>query len=146
MKGKTSEFVERFIDACGTSEPAEIQRLLNLPYQTVRNYLGGRLPKAEKLLLISEQTSCSIDWLLTGQGTRWVESARRQHTPLPTGQMEAFVRRICVEILTEMTEQPKAAEPFSVKISSQKILSEKAVDRSSHLYPEPLLKADHDNR
>lgn len=61
-------FASRLQMACKTNEPAEIARILGLTYQTVRNYLDGRLPTADVLLKISETLGISIHWLLTGQG------------------------------------------------------------------------------
>jgi hypothetical protein len=122
---KNHEFSTRFAEACGTSEPAEIQRLLNIPYQSAKNYLEGRLPNADKLISISEHTSCSIDWLLTGRGKKFVLSVRPRDTPVPTGQMEAFVRKICVEIINEMNGSREAAQPKIVVLQPSELMSEK---------------------
>ena len=138
MLSKTAEFVERFVDACGTSEPAEIQRLLNLPYQTVKNYLGGRLPKPDKLVLISERTSCSIDWLLTGRGNKYLDMSVLRDTPLPSGQMKAFVRSICVEVFNEFIDGPAMAGDKIVTIAQREIFSEKVDENSPNLHREPL--------
>ncbi|HKQ06640.1 MAG TPA: helix-turn-helix domain-containing protein [Blastocatellia bacterium] len=64
------EFVTRLIEACGTDEPAEIQRKVGLSYQGAKNYLSGRLPKAEELMKIANSTDVSIHWLLTGEGPK----------------------------------------------------------------------------
>src|SRR5260221_10872589 len=101
--GKNIEFIERFVDACGTSEPAKIQRLLNISYQAAKNYLQGRLPNADVLISIANRTSCSIDWLLTGRGKKFADESPSQGAPILTGQMETFVRRICVEVINEVS-------------------------------------------
>ncbi len=69
-KIKKNDFVERFVEVCSTSEPAEISRLLNISYQAARNYLDGRYPEANVLLTIAEKTSYSLHWLLTGKGEK----------------------------------------------------------------------------
>jgi hypothetical protein len=123
---KNQGFRERFIEACGTSKPAKIQRLLNISYQAAKNYVGGRLPSTEVLLTISERTPYSIDWLLTGRGKKFADPAVIADTPLPTGQMETFVRQICVEVINEMTAQHEPAQRKVVVLQSSEVLSEKA--------------------
>jgi hypothetical protein len=66
-----TEFVERFIEVCGTSEPSKVQKLLDVSYQAAKNYLQGRLPDSYVLKTISERTPYSINWLLTGQGEKF---------------------------------------------------------------------------
>ncbi|MEO6655515.1 MAG: helix-turn-helix domain-containing protein [Pyrinomonadaceae bacterium] len=127
------EFIERFVDACGSSEPAEIQRLLNIPYQSAKNYLSGRIPQSDKLILIAMRTSCSIDWLLTGRGKKFADALVSQDTTLPTGQMEAFVRRICVEVINEVSGSGNAAQPKVVILQSSELMSEKVMDETKAL-------------
>jgi len=119
------EFVARFIEMCGSREPSKIQRLLNIPYQTAKNYLGGRLPQTDMLIAISKKTSCSIDWLLTGQGNKHIGEYAVIDTPIAIGQMEAFVRRVCVEVFNELTERQEPAQSTIVKIQSRDLMSEK---------------------
>ena len=128
IKKMKAGFVGRFVEMCGTDEPAEIQRSLNLPYQTVRNYLLGRLPNADMLMHIAERTSCSIDWLLTGRGKKFISEAPAIDTPLATGQMETFVRRICVEVINELSGRQVPAAGKIVVLQSSDLLSEKVPD------------------
>ena len=130
---KNPEFVARFIEACGTDEPAKIQQLLDIPYQSAKNYLQGRLPKSEKLIAFAERTSCSIHWLLTGRGEKFDLSLRTQYTPPATGQMESFVRRVCVEVFNELNGSLEAAQPKVVKLQSSELLSEKVAETSPAL-------------
>lgn len=136
---KNTEFVQRLVDICGTDEPARLQRLLNISYQAAKNYLSGRYPNTEMLLIISERTRCSIHWLLTGEGKKFVEPQLTEDTPLPPGQAQAFVRRICVEVINERfgnQDQPKvvALQPANLreeKVSEQPTLSSEpfSIDR-----------------
>src|SRR3954467_3730885 len=102
-----SGFAIRFAEVCGTGRVSKIQRLLNIPYQSAKNYLNGRLPRPEVLLLISDRTGCSIDWLLTGRGKKFLTEPALADTPLSAGQI-ALVRTICVEVINEMSgiQQP----------------------------------------
>ena len=130
---KNSEFIARFVEACGTSEAAKVQRLLNIPYQTAKNYLGGRLPQADMLITISQRTSCSIDWLLTGRGKKFTNELRMEDTPIPTGQFEASVRRICVEVINEINGRQEASQPKVVVLQSSELMSEKVLDEAKTL-------------
>ncbi len=122
-------FTARFIEACGTSRPADIQRLLNVTYQSAKNYLSGRLPHSEILIIVSERTSCSIDWLLTGRGKKFVGADLQTDTPLLTSQMESFVRRICVEVIDEKIGE-QGFHLKTVKLQSGVTMSEKVLDES----------------
>jgi transcriptional regulator with XRE-family HTH domain len=70
---KDLEFGKRFADACGTNKPAEIERKFGISYHTAKNYLEGRLPSPEMLKEIKSLTGVQIDWLLTGEGSKFSE-------------------------------------------------------------------------
>jgi hypothetical protein len=95
---ENADFTRRFIEACGTNKAARIADLLGMRYQSVRNYLLGRLPTAEVLVTISDKTLCSIDWLLTGRGKKFRDDREPQGTPIPSRQIEAIARRVFVEV------------------------------------------------
>jgi hypothetical protein len=131
---KKIAFVNRLIEACGTEEPAEIQRLLNISYQAAKNYLAGRYPSTEILMVISERTGCSIHWLLTGKGEKSVESGRVEDTPLLPGHADAFVRKICVEVINERfgsQEQPKIVVLPSANLREEKVSEQPALSERS---------------
>ena len=131
--GKNSDFVARFVEACGTSEPAKVQRLLNISYQAAKNYLQGRLPHSDVLILIAQRTSYSIDWLLTGRGKKIVDDVWTQDTPILTGQIEDSVRRICVEVINEINGRQEEAQPKVVVLQSSELMSEKVLDEANAL-------------
>lgn len=68
VETKVEDFPRRLAVACRTGEPAQIARLLEVSYQTAKNYLDGRLPAAEVLITIAAKTRVSLNWLLTGEG------------------------------------------------------------------------------
>ena len=123
-------FTERFIEVCGSSKPADIQRLLKISHQAARNYLSGRLPSTEVLLAIAENTHYSIDWLLTGRGKKFTELAAAEDALRPTGQMESFVRRVCVEVINEMTARPEPNASRIVVLRPSDVLTEKVSDKT----------------
>jgi hypothetical protein len=122
-------FVDRLIEACGTSEPAELQRLLNISYQAAKNYLTGRYPSTSVLIIIAERTDCSIHWLLTGNGKKFVQLDSKEDAPLPADHADAFVRKICVEVLNERfgSQEP----PKVVVLPSDRLREEKATEEAT---------------
>ena len=128
------DFVRRFTEVCGTSQPAEIARLLNISYQTARNYLSGRLPDAKVLIAISERTNYSLHWLLTGKGKKFVETESVQDALLLSDQLQKFVRRECAELISEAIEsQNENAQSKVVVLTPDKIKEEKVLDKTIKL-------------
>lgn len=126
------DFVSRFIEVCGTSQPAEVARLLNVSYQAAKNYLRGRLPDTNVLKVISERTPYSIHWLLNGTGPKFIETDSSGDTLHLSDQMRAFVRRECLEIINEvLNAQREAAQQKVVVLTSDNIKEEKIVNESS---------------
>ena len=130
---KNRAFSARFIEACGTSKPAKIQRLLNISYQAAKNYLQGRLPQTDVLISISESTSYSIDWLLTGRGKKFLEDVPHEDTPILTRQIRDLIRNTCVEVINEMNGSQGAAQPKVVVLQSSELMSEKVTERAETL-------------
>ena len=128
-KVENINFVDRFTEACGSSQAADIARLLNISYQAAKNYLEGRLPDSSVLIAIAEETNYSIHWLLTGQGDKFVENALREDTLLLSGKLREFVRRECRELINEALSN-EAAQPKTVVLTSEKIKEEKVLDKA----------------
>ena len=123
------EFVARLIEVCKTDRPSDIQHLLNIQYQTARNYLNGRLPATDILIRISENLGCSIDWLLTGRGKKFIVDRRSQSTEILARQMEPFFRKVCMEVINEKIGTQEV-DLKVVKLQSSKLMSERTVDES----------------
>ena len=130
---ENTEFIGRFIEVCGTSRPAEIARLLGIPYQSAKNYLNGRIPSVASLVAFSDRTTCSLDWLLTGRGKKFVDATQQENTPLPAGQLEAIARKVFVEVINEMNVSQAAAQQKIVRLQSSELMSEKVMDGSKTL-------------
>ena len=130
---ENAEFIRRFVDVCRTSKPAEIARLLDIPYQSAKNYVNGRIPNAAALVSISECTSCSIDWLLTGRGKKFLDDVQPENTPPASRQLEAIARRVFVEVINEMTVSDVRAQQRIVRLQSSELMSEKVMDESKTL-------------
>ena len=119
------------MEVCGTSRPAKIQQLLGISDQAARNYLDGRLPDAQILLRIADRTRYSIHWLLTGRGKKFVDGSAREDTTIFARQMEESVRRICVEVINELSGRQTAAQAKVVVLQSGELLSERIIEERS---------------
>lgn len=120
------DFANRFAEICGSNEPAEISRFLNISYQAARNYLDGRLPDSNILLLIAEKTSYSIHWLLTGIGEKFINPAEKDEEPMTEGRIREIVKEGCVSAIYEtLGENFEISSPKTVVINKDLVLSEK---------------------
>lgn len=67
-------FRERLENLIGEEKPFSWSVRIGLtPGVFTRMWNEGKAPKADALLLISEKTGCSINWLLMGEGSMWRE-------------------------------------------------------------------------
>jgi len=75
---KISDFGKRLLEAFGEEIPkGKIAEIMQVDSQSsVTNYLRGRIPDAEKLQLISDFTKCSIHWLITGEGEKYLSPGK----------------------------------------------------------------------
>ena len=136
---KNLDFVERFEEVCGSSQPADVARFLNISYQTAKNYLQGRLPDSNVLRIISERTPYSIHWLLTGRGEKFAEiNKEKRDTDILSDALRTFIRRECTKIVGELLnnqKQPDAVIPQTrvVVLTPDKVKEEKVLDESDVL-------------
>lgn len=56
---------------------ADVARRLKIPHATVRNYYQGRLPAADVLIKIANETGVSLNWLLLGTGNKYSDETTR---------------------------------------------------------------------
>ena len=111
MDNDKREFIERFVEVCGTNEPAKIQRLLDISYQAAKNYLQGRLPDSYVLLTLAKRTPYSINWLLTGEGEKFVAEPAPDDGFLTARQIRQLIRTECAEIIDEiLTSRQKTSK------------------------------------
>ena len=71
-----SAFKLRLQKAFENGSMADIARRLAVPHATVRNYFQGRLPAADVLVKIANETNVSLNWLLTGSGEMYIAGSR----------------------------------------------------------------------
>jgi SOS-response transcriptional repressor LexA len=72
---------------------SEIASILNLNYHTLLNYLKGRTDFPTSVLRkIAETTNCSLNWLLTGEGPKWIsEIPSEEDLKIKDGRLEKDV-------------------------------------------------------
>ncbi len=131
MENRNNNFIERFVEVCGSAEPVKIQRLLNISYQAARNYLQGRLPDSYVLRTIAEQTPYSLNWLLTGNGEKFVASHVPEDTPLSASQIRDLVRKECGEVINELLDGRDLTRQKVVVLHSDSLRSEKVKETST---------------
>ena len=127
-------FVERFVEVCGTSQPAEISRLLNISYQAAKNYLQGRLPDSSVLVSIAEKTPYSIHWLITGEGEKFVEPHLKKDAPILSDQIKALIKEECRKNVEEILSRRESnAQGKVIILKSEDIKDEKIFEESDSL-------------
>ncbi len=65
------DFIRRLNEAFDYASMADVARRLGIPHATVRNYYLGRLPAADVLVKIANETNVSLNWLLAGRGDKY---------------------------------------------------------------------------
>jgi len=134
IETKKKFYIERLIEICGTKQPNELAQILDISYQAARNYLNGRLPDASVLLKISERTSYSIHWLLTGEGEKFVLSRNSQDMFTVSEMMKTYIREQCLEVFQELfVKQEEYSQEKIVKLTVNQIKSEKKIGEFSSL-------------
>jgi hypothetical protein len=122
---RTADFAVRFAEACGTGEPARIQRLLNISYQAAKNYLSGRLPDARVLITIAQRTPYSIHWLLTGEGEKFSIPSRTEDTLPLARQISELIRQEVKGAVSEaLAKQTPEAEERTIVLKPDEVLTE----------------------
>lgn len=120
-----ANFRIRFTEVCGTSEPARIQRLLDISYQAAKNYLDGRLPDSRVLITIAERTPYSLHWLLTGGGEKFAIPARTDDTLPLAHQISALIRQEVEDAVGQaLSKAPSEAGSRRIILSPEDVLSE----------------------
>ena len=138
MQYEHNNFTDRLIEVCGTSEPAKIQRLLDISYQAAKNYLQGRMPDSNVLITIANRTPYSIHWLLTGQGEKLVTQPMHLDTPLSAHQIRNLVREECGKVINELLAESRVS-------TQQKVVVLQSGDLKSEKIKEAIVP-EHDIR
>jgi hypothetical protein len=138
MRNENTNLTGRLIEVCGTSEPAKIQRLLDISYQAAKNYLQGRTPDSNVLITIANRTPYSIHWLLTGEGEKLVSSPEDSDAPLSAHQIRDLVREECGKVINELLMESRGSTQQKVVVlQSADLKSEKIKENAILSEPNP---------
>ena len=97
-----NDFAKRLRHAFENADNKAIAAKLGVTPAAVSNYFNGRIPDAEKLILIAESTNCNLHWLLTGEESPVRERLVETKTFDPIidrGELTKVVRAIVQEEL-----------------------------------------------
>jgi SOS-response transcriptional repressor LexA/transcriptional regulator with XRE-family HTH domain len=109
-KGDASSFGGRLREAFVGVSNKEIAERLGVSKSAVTNYVEGRIPSADMLAKISELTSYSIHWLITGEGSKLVS----QKTEADLDKGEAERRRYAKDLLKRVLEVSGSLQPAAL--------------------------------
>ncbi|NJK63114.1 MAG: helix-turn-helix transcriptional regulator [Synechococcaceae cyanobacterium SM2_3_1] len=62
----------------GNSTILHFAKRIGVPDSTMRKYLNGHQPTADRLVTIAEATGISLQWLLTGEGPQYLDSEEEE--------------------------------------------------------------------
>jgi transcriptional regulator with XRE-family HTH domain len=134
-KNASSEFIGRFVEVCGSSQPSDIAQLLNISYQAAKNYLQGRLPDSTVLLSIAEKTPYSIHWLLTGNGEKFVNFDVEKDTLILSDRLQTLIKEECRKNVSEILKRTENAAQGKVIVLKQDDIKEEKVFEESNALP-----------
>ncbi len=83
-QSKKSPEIERLLDVMATLKetPSSMEEKTGISARTINNYIWGDNPLGGQLLRsLNEQYGVSIDWLLTGRGTMFMQADKQQNPP-----------------------------------------------------------------
>ncbi len=127
---QNQQFVDRFIEVCGTTKPTEIAQMFNISYQAAKNYLAGRYPDTGVLINIGKTTDYSIHWLLTGSGPKFANAEPEEE--LLSVEMKALIKKECEYVVTGILGgQVAIGKEKVIVLSAKDIKEEKVLEESS---------------
>lgn len=113
---KLSTFGQRLLEAFGDDVPkGKIAEVLGVKASAVSNYLQDRIPDADKLQAVSDFTNCSIHWLITGEGEKFLNSEKKVN-------LDDTFREIVRDMIREEIE---SVEKNRAEIRGENIKNEK---------------------
>lgn len=119
-----SGFGARLREAFNGAKNVEISRKLGITEAAVNNYVKGRIPPADTLLAIKTLTSCSIDWLLTGDGSKPEHSTPHLVEPVKIEkelQEQSFIE-VFNKILSRLNTVEKEVATLKKQQSSETLI------------------------
>jgi phage repressor protein C with HTH and peptisase S24 domain len=73
------DFGARLREAIGSESINAFAKRCDIPEATLRGYLKGKYPNADKALRIADETQVDFEWLISGRGSKARENASNGH-------------------------------------------------------------------
>ena len=106
------DFVYRLNDVFDNASMADVARRLDMTHATVRNYYLGRLPAPDFLIKIAKETGVSLNWLLTGEGEKYIGNS----APIDLGRfIEEKIAQMIDQRLSGIDPSPAKPKQSSVE-------------------------------
>ena len=70
MDGLDEEFSARLREAMGDESVSSFARRCDIPEASMRGYVKGRIPSADKALRLADEAHVSFEWLVSGRGDK----------------------------------------------------------------------------
>lgn len=99
-----------------------------IPKGTFSGYLTGRIPHAEHLVRIRERYSVSIDWILTGKGSKYIQENFNAVIPLDPDPEIAELIAGARRVLTSGNHAAFDALERNIRYFDIAVTAEKRVD------------------
>lgn len=109
-KVNASSFGERLREAFGGVSNKDIAERIGVGKSAVTNYIEGRIPSADMLAKISELTNYSIHWLITGEGSKFVD----WKTEAELSEREREHQRYAQDLLKRVLEVSGSLQPAAL--------------------------------
>ncbi len=106
-----ADFGERLRKAFNGASNAEIARKLRITPTAVGNHIKGRVT-LPMLLEVSKSTGCSVDWLLTGNGEKYISPAKQIN-------LDETFRAVVREVVREELARDGRKPVFTVDVGSK---------------------------
>lgn len=140
---EATTFGQRLRQAFGHAKYADIAAKIGVSEPAIKKYMAGRVPDADKLLVIAGVTNCNLHWLLTGEGPQNVV----MHPDVKVGNtvIEAKLAEIAKEQAHEIFADAEvgggAMESRTLDLLVEYLINDALV--AHNLIPQPLMsKAD----
>lgn len=119
---KKSQFGERLLTVFGHASHREIGEKIGVSRAAVGNYVDGRVPPIDTLLIIHEATNCNLHWLLTGEGPQ-VVSVQERDSAL-TRKLRSIAAEQSVAVFGDVDIAGPKVEERTLKLLTEFLLNQ----------------------
>ena len=126
---KFSSRLERIIEETSSGNASNFSKSTDIPYSTLHGYLKGRPPHSEHLIRIRNKWRVSIDWLLSGEGNKFIQDGVSESQPLDPNPEIAELMEGARGVLTSGIPEAFDALERNIRYFTRAIAAEKRADK-----------------